>query len=485
MIKTIFIYWNSSFENAPEVCKRCLETWKYHNPDWNIIELNDKNIIEYIDIKEYIPDIDKKNIAKTALSDIIRIFLLKKYGGIWCDSTVFCMKPLNNWLNEYIKEGFFAFNNPGGERMLSSWFLYSEKNNYITQKWFEYTVNYWNNNNHVSGYYWFHDLFKNIYINDDEFKNQWNNVPKISADIPHYILNNNMLNNLTENIKNHIDNKKSPMYKITYKYDINHYKENSSLFYLLNHNKNQNNIKNNYTFIHIGKCGGTSVLHLFKLKEIHLTKPIFQNNNKYIIWIRNPLTRFVSAFNMSYHLINLDTSNLNIHNLSLDNCLAPGRVQSKMQNNNKITFDPEYDQLINYFQTPNNLAESLTSNDIEKKKKAIKLMTYDKEHIFKGIGWYLSNGDFIKNHFENILMVGKLENMKEDLNKLSSHLNIDISNKKDHYRENKTKNTYLSDLAIQNLLDFYKDTDYKTLEILYEFKFIDKLTLDSYYKYGG
>jgi hypothetical protein len=62
-------------------------------------------------------------------------------------------------------------------------------------------------------------------------------------------------------------------------------------------------------------------------------------------------------------------------------------------------------------------------------------------------------------------------------------LNVNISNKKTHWRENKNKDMYLSDLAIKNLLEFYKNTDYQTLNILYEYNFIDKETLDSYYKY--
>jgi hypothetical protein len=239
----------------------------------------------------------------------------------------------------------------------------------------------------------------------------------------------------------------------------------------------------NYEFVHIGKCGGGTIEKLFNLNQYHLRKPVFNNKIKYIIWIRNPLTRFVSAFNMAYHLINLDTSKLDLNNITLDNCLAPARIKFKLIHKLSYTFDIEYDNLINFFKTPNNLAEALTSDNIEIKNKAYKLMSSNIEHIYLGIGWYLDNGDFIKKYYKNIVMVGKIETMNEDIKKLANILNVNISNKKTHWRENKNKDMYLSDLAIKNLLEFYKNTDYQTLNILYEYNFIDKETLDSYYKY--
>ena len=61
--------------------------------------------------------------------------------------------------------------------------------------------------------------------------------------------------------------------------------------------------------IHIGKCGGSTVCkelekNNIKHKEIHIVKPIYEPNKKYIIVIRNPIKRFISAFNWRYHLVN-------------------------------------------------------------------------------------------------------------------------------------------------------------------------------------
>lgn len=239
MNKTIFIYWGQKFINAPIIVKKCIQSCKLKNPTWEIIELDDDNLIEYINIKKEIPNIYKKTITYTSYSDIIRIFILAKYGGCWYDATIFCNQSLDNWINKYISNGFFAFNKPEKDRLISTWFLYAEKNNYIIKKWKDETISYWKNNDQMHNYFWFHYLFNDLYDLDYKFKELWDSSPKISADGPHYILYNGIIDKLSDNVKNHIDNIKTPLYKLTYKcemrnYDVEKCNDNSNLNYLLN-----------------------------------------------------------------------------------------------------------------------------------------------------------------------------------------------------------------------------------------------------------
>ena len=109
MIQKIYMYWRSGFINAPDVVKKCLLSWKIMNPSYDIIELDDDNLSNYIILKDYIPNIDEKDISKTALSDIIRLALLSKYGGFWCDATLYCTASLNDWIENNLEDGFFAY----------------------------------------------------------------------------------------------------------------------------------------------------------------------------------------------------------------------------------------------------------------------------------------------------------------------------------------------------------------------------------------
>ena len=251
-MKRVFIYWNSGFNNAPHLVQQCLKSWQYHNKNYDIVELDDSNLLEWIDIDQLIKDKKITNISK---SDIIRIFLLKKYGGIWVDATLFCVKPLDEWLTDYIDHGFFAFSfEPRCDRMISSWFLYGEKDNYIIDKWYRHVIDYiknayrigiehtaistihdWNHgdkyNNH---YFWFHYIFGDLYNSDQQFKKVWNDTKKISNVYPQLITQKFGFNKKTDDefIKKY--NKISPVYKLTYRYDFNKCNKYSILHFLYN-----------------------------------------------------------------------------------------------------------------------------------------------------------------------------------------------------------------------------------------------------------
>lgn len=232
MNKSIFILWFQGFDNAPDLVHRCVSSWKYYNPDWNINLLDNSNLSKYIQIYDHISDIS--NINNTALSDVVRVLLLKKYGGLWVDATTFCNKPLNDWLTEYIHEGFFAFEKPAPDRLLASWFLYADKDNYIIDKWLIEVINYYKIYDTPQTYCWLHYLFGDLYSSDTTFKEIWDKVPKLSANGqgPHYILEHGFFNDITNDIKTTIDSKITPLYKCIYKMTFPEYNESKILYYL-------------------------------------------------------------------------------------------------------------------------------------------------------------------------------------------------------------------------------------------------------------
>lgn len=242
--------------------------------------------------------------------------------------------------------------------------------------------------------------------------------------------------------------------------------------------------ENKIEFIHIGKCGGTTIESKYDFVSCHLRKPFFRKKIKYIIWIRNPIKRFVSAFNMQRDSVIENVSNINdIDSVTLENYTSPGYILRKKESG--YVFSKELDEDIAFFKSANHLAESIYTNDENIKTKANNIMDDSfNTHINKGIGWYLYNGEFIKKYNENILMIGRLEFMDEDINKLNTILGVEDNSQCKRERENKSNSSkYLSKLAIKNLLEFYKETDYKALKVMEQYGFIDKETLESYYEY--
>src|ERR1700733_14260116 len=142
MIKTVWTCWFQGRENAPPLVKECLTSWERNNPNWKIRCLDATSIERYVPLREYI-DLNNQSLTAASLSDILRILLLREFGGVWIDATLYCNRPLDEWLSGVMSEGFFAFPAPGPDRLLSSWFLSAAADNYLISGWCRRTVDYW------------------------------------------------------------------------------------------------------------------------------------------------------------------------------------------------------------------------------------------------------------------------------------------------------------------------------------------------------
>lgn len=176
----IYIYWDTGFKNAPEIVKICLQSWKIMNPTWILVELNRYNLCEYIS-KTNMQFLQKQEskMTKTSFSDLIRLCLLKEHGGLWVDATLFCMKPLNDWIHDSSSNGFFAFDNP--LQQISSFFLYSHIDSPIIVKWFKEMKKYWMEREEMEEYFWTHELFRKCYQEDEKFQKNVDKMTKINT----------------------------------------------------------------------------------------------------------------------------------------------------------------------------------------------------------------------------------------------------------------------------------------------------------------
>ena len=186
MNKTIWLLWFQGWENAPHLQKKMANSWEKHNPGWNIIYLDETNL------KDYLPDVGfiydtNKDISYQAKSDIIRLELLNKYGGVWADSTTLCMQPLDNWIEPAIKpSGFWMYHGRGAGMDINdgpaSWFIVSKRGSYIVNKWKEACCQYWESRHSTDDYFWMDGLFRELFDSDPIFRSEWANVPFLSCE---------------------------------------------------------------------------------------------------------------------------------------------------------------------------------------------------------------------------------------------------------------------------------------------------------------
>lgn len=182
--------------------------------------------------------------------------------------------------------------------------------------------------------------------------------------------------------------------------------------------------------IHIGKCGGMTVRNVLqnnniKQHKIHIEKPIFNKKNKYVIVIRNPIKRLISAFNWRYKLV-------------VVNKTQQGRFAGE-------------NHILSRYENVNEFAENIANFNVNK--------TYI-HHIKEDINHYL--GDFLKVcPKENILGVITTEYLNSDLERLFGvHNNV-------HTHKNTTvTDTYISSKGYENLKR-YLHKDYKCIEKLF------------------
>jgi hypothetical protein len=184
-VKNIYLLWLQGWNNAPLLQKKVLQSWINYNPDYNIIKIDYNNLKKFDLNIDYIYDKNKK-ITPQALSDIIRVSLLKKYGGIWADATFLCLKPINSLINNYLLDNnIFMYYRPNGGAELSHClysFIVADSNSKIINNLKESVDIYWNKNNVAHKYFWLEELLTCLFEKNKECKDEFDNMKKINAD---------------------------------------------------------------------------------------------------------------------------------------------------------------------------------------------------------------------------------------------------------------------------------------------------------------
>jgi len=152
----IWIMWWQGEKQQPLIVKECIKSIKKHNGQHKVIIIDKMNISEFINFPSYILEkVEKGIISLTELSDITRIGLLKEYGGIWIDSTIFVNDDIDKELLDY--PFFTVKHNLMGDYHIchgkwSSFFLATNKENPYFDFCLNFFYEYWKNENLLIAY---------------------------------------------------------------------------------------------------------------------------------------------------------------------------------------------------------------------------------------------------------------------------------------------------------------------------------------------
>jgi hypothetical protein len=87
----------------PPLALKCIESWKKYCPDYEIIEWNESNFD--LDYNIYVKEAYKEE-KWAFVSDVARLYAVYVHGGIYLDTDVEIIKPIDNFLDSSMFIGF-------------------------------------------------------------------------------------------------------------------------------------------------------------------------------------------------------------------------------------------------------------------------------------------------------------------------------------------------------------------------------------------
>ena len=133
-----------------------------------------------------------------------------------------------------------------------------------------------------------------------------------------------------------------------------------------------------FDLVHVGKCGGSTIAEElrargFRFEHVHMRRPVVAAARRYVVLVRDPVARFVSAFNWRKHL--------------LENDLLPAARNTDPIARLRHSAELEF---LSHFEDVNAFAERLVRSqacDVSPLSTLMSLIG----HVPQGFEWYLSD----------------------------------------------------------------------------------------------
>lgn len=145
----IYTCWWQGEQAAPALVARCLKSMRDHAAGHRLIVITRENWREHAEVPNYIVDkLEHGSISLTHFSDILRMVLIAKTGGLWLDATVFVAGDIPETV---FSSDLYTIRYSGSKRMVSAgrWTGYcmaapahSALHCYCRDVFFEYWQNY-------------------------------------------------------------------------------------------------------------------------------------------------------------------------------------------------------------------------------------------------------------------------------------------------------------------------------------------------------
>ena len=184
---TIWQIWAQGEASAPPIVAQCFASAAAHKGTLGHKILDAAALENLTDIP---PVVWKKyragKIGEAHFSDIARLALLAKYGGVWADATCFFTAEISP---DILAADFFMFQKSArgayGHFFVQNCFIRAKAGNYLARAWYFLICEYWSREVCALDYFMHQIIFRALVMYDARACSEWRRIPKKDQDATH------------------------------------------------------------------------------------------------------------------------------------------------------------------------------------------------------------------------------------------------------------------------------------------------------------
>jgi hypothetical protein len=155
----IWVYWGQGMDRAPTVVRRCHDELLARHAPEQVIVLDESTVGDHSELPGYV--LDRTRDDRTKYSDMLRLDLLARHGGVWLDATCLPRRDLAGLLPELVPSGFFALRYRRAR--MASWLLAAAPGDHTVATLRAAQIVYWRHHDEPIDYFVLHHLFESLF----------------------------------------------------------------------------------------------------------------------------------------------------------------------------------------------------------------------------------------------------------------------------------------------------------------------------------